>query len=80
MPDFEEGRTEPVEYMGAPVDMTEVMANTPVAVALLEVRKQPRPSRFDSPSQRRSRLFAVVRRRSCRFEKRGPGTWQAARP
>jgi hypothetical protein len=73
MPDFEEGRTETVD-MDSPADVTEVMANTPVAVALLEVfTSNPRPSRFDSPSQRRSRLFAVVRRRSCRFEKRGCG-------
>jgi hypothetical protein len=37
MPDFEEGRTEPVEYMGGPVDMTEVMANMLAAVGLLEI-------------------------------------------
>ena len=37
MPHFTEGQTQPFEYEGGPVDVTEVIANTPVAVGLLEV-------------------------------------------
>ena len=62
MPDFAEGRTEPVEYMGGLVDMTEVMANTPVAVALLEVfasNRVPQGSiAHHSDGRASSRLFA----------------------
>ncbi len=62
MPDFEEGRTESVEYMGGPVDMTEVTANTPVAVALLEVfasNRGPQGSiAHHSNGRASSRLFA----------------------
>ena len=61
MPDFEEGRTETVD-MDSPADVTEVMANTPVAVALLEVftsNRGPQGSiAHHSDGRASSRLFA----------------------
>jgi hypothetical protein len=61
MPDFEEGRTETVD-MDGPADVTEVMANTPVAVALLEVfasNRGPQGSiAHHSDGRASSRLFA----------------------
>jgi hypothetical protein len=62
MPDFEEGRTQPFEYEGGPVDVTEVIANTPAAVGLLEVfasNRMPQGSTAHHNDGRAStRLFA----------------------
>jgi hypothetical protein len=84
MPDFEEGRTQPVEYMGGPVDMTEVMANTPVAVALLEVfasNRVPQGSiAHHSDGRASSRLFADDLA-DLKSAARAQGlTWHDARP
>jgi hypothetical protein len=84
MPDFEEGRTQPVEYMGGPVDMTEVMANTPVAVALLEVFASNRVPQgliaHHSDGRASSRLFADDLA-DLKSAARAQGlTWQDARP
>jgi hypothetical protein len=84
MPDFAEGRTEPVEYMGGPVDMTEVMANTPMAVALLEVFASncgPQGSiAHHSDGRASSRLFAddLADLKSAAADQ--GLTWQTARP
>ena len=62
MPDFTEGQTQPLEYEGGPVDVTEVIANTPAAVGLLEVfasNRMPQGSTAHHNDGRAStRLFA----------------------
>jgi hypothetical protein len=62
MPDFTEGQTQPFEYEGGPVDVTEVIANTPAAVGLLEVfasNRMPQGSTAHHNDGRAStRLFA----------------------